>query len=228
LHRHTTVRLCFFYLGTFLKFFIPIYLLSVCNILKIIVFKKLCTMIEDKLLILKFKRSRDGALRMIYDKYKVELLKLAVMLTGDVNTAEDIVHDVFVRFAQSADRISLTGSLKNYLITSVINGIRNLHRDSMRHPETSLEGAELQPYSERTPHQWAVLSERLDMLSRAICELPFEQREVISLRMEMDMSFRKIATMQNTSVNTVKGRYRYAIEKLRSLLNSEVENELHR
>ena len=180
-------------------------------------------MIEDKLLILKFKRSRDGALRLIYDKYKVDLLKLAVMLTGDVNIAEDVVHDVFVRFAQSAERISLTGSLKSYLVTSVINGVRNLHRNTSRHPETSLDGVELQPSSGRTPHQWAVLSERLELLSKALSELPFEQREVISLHMEMDMSFRKIAAVQKTSVNTVKGRYRYAIKKLRSLLNSEVE-----
>ena len=180
-------------------------------------------MIEDKLLILKFKRSRNGALRTIYDKYKVDLLKLAVMLTGDVNIAEDVVHDVFVRFAQSANRISLTGSLKSYLVTSVINGIRNLLRSSSRHPETNLEGAEFLPSSGRTPHQWAILSERLEILSNALSELPFEQREVISLHIEMDMSFRQIAAVQKSSVNTVKGRYRYAITKLRSQLNSEVE-----
>jgi RNA polymerase sigma-70 factor (ECF subfamily) len=180
-------------------------------------------MIEDKLLILKFKRSRDGALRLIYNKYKVDLLKLAVMLTGDLNIAEDVVHDVFVRFAQSAKRISLTGSLKSYLITSVINRIRNLRRDSTRHPEANIGETELLPSTGRTPHQWAVLSERLELLSNALSELPFEQREVISLRMEMDMSFRQIAAVQKTSVNTVKGRYRYAIAKLRSLLNSEVE-----
>lgn len=180
-------------------------------------------MIEDKLLILKFKRSRDGALRLIYDKYKLDLLKLAVMLTGDVNIAEDVVHDVFVRFAQSAKRISLKGSLKSYLVTSVINRVRNLYRDNARHPEANLDGTVLISSQERTPHQWAILSERLELLSKALSELPFEQREVISLHIEMDMSFRQIAAVQKTSVNTVKGRYRYAVSKLRSQLNSEVE-----
>ncbi len=90
-------------------------------------------MIEDKLLILKFKQGRHEALRQIYDKYKVELLRLAVVLIGDVNTAEDMVHDVFVKFARSADRIKLTGNLKNYLVTSVINRVRNHLRDSNRH-----------------------------------------------------------------------------------------------
>jgi RNA polymerase sigma-70 factor (ECF subfamily) len=180
-------------------------------------------MIEDKLLILRFKQGRNGALRQIYDKYKVELLKLSVVLTGDANAAEDIVHDVFVSFAQSAERIRLTGSLKSYLITSVINRIRNYRRDTDRHGEVGLEEADLISSPERGPVQWAVLSERLMLLSLALQELPYEQREVVSLRMETDMTFRRIAAMQRASVNTVKGRYRYGIDRLRSLLNSEVD-----
>jgi RNA polymerase sigma-70 factor (ECF subfamily) len=180
-------------------------------------------MIEDKLLIFRFKQGRNEALRQIYDKYKVELLKLSVVLTGDVNTAEDIVHDVFVKFAQSANRIKLTGSLRNYLVTSVINRIRNYRRDDNRHYETGLEGTEVFSSPERGPYQWAVLSERLTLLCRALQDLPDEQREVICFRMEMDMTFRQIGTLQRASVNTVKGRYRYAMAKLRSLLNGEVE-----
>jgi len=180
-------------------------------------------MVEDKLLIFRFKQGNHEALRQIYDKYKVELLKLAVVLIGNRNMAEDIVHDVFVKFAESADRIKLIGSLKNYLVTSVINRVRNHLRDNKRHRETDLDGAELIACSERGPRQWAVLGEQLKILSRALQQLPYQQREVISLRMEMDMTFRRIAAMQNASVNTVKGRYRYGIARLRSLLNSEVE-----
>jgi len=180
-------------------------------------------MVEDKLLIFRFKQGNHEALRQIYDKYKVELLKLAVVLIGNRNMAEDIIHDVFVKFAESADHIKLTGSLKNYLVTSVINRVRNHLRDNKRHRETDLDGAELIACSERGPRQWAVLGEQLKILSRALQQLPYQQREVISLRMEMDMTFRRIAAMQNASVNTVKGRYRYGIARLRSLLNSEVE-----
>ena len=91
-----------------------------------------CTMVEDKLLILKFRQGSQEALRRIYDKYKVTMLKLALVLVGDVHTAEDIVHDVFVKFAQSADRIGLAGSLKSYLFVSVVNRVRNRHRDVWR------------------------------------------------------------------------------------------------
>ncbi|MHC4537012.1 MAG: RNA polymerase sigma factor [Planctomycetota bacterium] len=145
------------------------------------------------------------------------------MLIGDANTAEDMVHDVFVKFARSAGRMKLTGNLKNYLVTSVINRVRNHLRDSNRHRETNLDGAELLASSERGPRQWAVLGEQLTLLSKALQKLPYEQREVICFRMEMDMTFRQIAMRQSTSVNTVKGRFRYGMVKLRSLLNGEVE-----
>jgi RNA polymerase sigma-70 factor (ECF subfamily) len=179
-------------------------------------------MLEDRRLILGFKRGSRQALHEIYDKYKVQLLKVAVVLIGDVNAAEDIVHDVFVKFAQLGDRLSVTGSLKNYLVTGVINRTRNYRRDNQRRAETGLEGAETLLSRRRGPAQWAIVSERLTRLSQAMEQLPCEQREVVCLRTEMDMTFRQIAAIQKIPVNTAKGRYRYALEKLRSLLDSEV------
>ena len=178
---------------------------------------------EDKLLIWKFKRGSREALRRIYDKYHGKLLKLAIVLTGNPDEAEDIVQEVFTHFAQSANRFGLSGSLKSYLITSTLNCIRNQRRDNRRRTLQSLDKAENIPSMARRPDQWAVLSERLDRLSRAMVCLPYEQREVITLRMEAKMTFRQIAGVQETSVSTVNARYRYGIEKLRSLLNSEVK-----
>ena len=177
---------------------------------------------EDKLLIWKFKRGSREALRRIYDKHHGHLLKLAVVLTGNVDAAEDIVQEVFVNFAQSADRFGLVGSLKSYLITSTLNCVRNQRRDNKRRRLQNLDEAEHIASIARRPDQWAVLSERLERLAGAMASLPYEQREVITLRFEESMTFRRIAGLQKTSISTVNGRYRYGIEKLRSLLNSEV------
>ena len=180
-------------------------------------------MVEDRLLILGLRRSRPQALRQVYDKYKVALLRLAVVLVGDAHTAEDIVHDVFVRFAQSADRIGLTGSLRSYLTTSVVNGVRNHVRDTKRHGETTLDRAESCLAREGEPPQWAILSEELASLSEALRQLPYEQREVVCCHVEMGLPLRRIAALQNVPLNTVKGRYRYGIERLRVLLDGKVQ-----
>jgi len=181
------------------------------------------SMMEDRLLIWKFRRGSQDALRRIYQKYRHDLLKLAVSLAGDVHAAEDVVQDVFVSFAQTGDRIRPAGDLKKYLVTCVANRIRNRRRDRARHETSGLDEAEWIVCAARRPEQWAILNEELRSLSRAMAQIPYEQREVIGLYMEGDLTFRQIAAIQDASINTVQGRYRYGITKLRSLLNSELE-----
>jgi len=133
------------------------------------------------------------------------------------------VQDVFVNFAQSAEEISLSGNLKSYFSACVANRIRNRRRDEQRHRLASIEDADCAISDLKRPEQWAILSEQLKMLSNAMAQIPDEQREVIALYMQGEMTFGQIAKIQNVSVNTIQGRYRYGIDKLRTLLDSEVE-----
>lgn len=80
-------------------------------------------MLDDRLLVWKFKHGSDDALRCIYEKYKNDLLALAVSLSNDAVLSEDVVHDVFVSFAQMGARLELRGSLKRYLLTCTANRI---------------------------------------------------------------------------------------------------------
>lgn len=178
---------------------------------------------EDKLLIWKFKCGSSDALRRIYEKYKNDLLKLAIALTNDVHAAEDAVQDVFVSFAQSAGRIRVAGNLKTYLATCVANRIRNARRDRQRHEAVGIEDADCVICNTARPEQWAILSEELELLSKAMAQVPYEQREVIGLYMQGGMTFKQIAKVRNASVNTIQGRYRYGLNKLRSILNSQVD-----
>jgi RNA polymerase sigma-70 factor (ECF subfamily) len=179
-------------------------------------------MLEDKLLILRFKQGDCDALRQIYDKYKDDLLKLAIFLTGDICCSEDVVQDVFVKLAQSYDRIGIRSNLKNYLITCLINKIRTFRRDHKRHKEKERDQSTIRISQVSHPDHWAVLNEQMRQLSDAMTKLSFEQREVISLRFEVGLAFRQIAKIQNSPINTVVGRYRYGMDKLRSLMNSKV------
>lgn len=179
-------------------------------------------MVEDRLLIWRFKLGNRDALRRIYEKYKNDLLKLALALTNDVDAAEDVVQDVFVSFAQSAARIRPSGNLKKYLATCVANRIRNRKRDRQRHEASDIDDSDCVISDAKRPEQWAILSEELELLSQAMARIPYEQREVLGLYMQGGMTFRQIAKVQNASINTVQGRYRYGLNKLRSILNSEV------
>jgi RNA polymerase sigma factor (sigma-70 family) len=177
-------------------------------------------MLEDKLLILKFNRGNREALRSIYEKYKDDLVTLAAALLTDVSSAEDTVHDVFVGFIESSRKFRLTGSLKGYLATCVANNARNRNKAGRKHQNRQ---AEMAISDTCRPDAAAMFGEELRQLSLALGQLPYEQREVLLLHSYSGMKFKTIAREQNVSINTVQGRYRYALNKLRSMLNGEVK-----
>ena len=175
------------------------------------------------MLIWKLKRANSDALRQIYEKYKSSMLKLVVILLNDTAAAEDIVQDVFLNFARLSPTIKHLRNLKGYLTVAVVNQVRNHIRDCKRKKTTSLDDSEEVVSKLHRPEQWAILSEQLKLLSKAMAGIPYEQREVITLYMQGHTTFRQIAKIQSTSISTVQGRYRYGIDKLRKLLNHEVE-----
>ncbi len=179
-------------------------------------------MLEDKLLVLRCKGGSRDAMRAIYQKYKDYLLTVAKALLNEKTAAEDVVHDVFVSFAQSIDGFELKRSLKGYLSVCVCN----LARDKLRARKRKTE--KLASYTSAgsdiaTPEQRLIETEQSMRTRGALSQLPYEQREVIVLHLKGGLKFRQIAGLQDVSVSTVHGRYRYGLDKLRTLLNSEVE-----
>ncbi len=180
-------------------------------------------MVEDRILVWKFKCGSKGALRAIYQKYADELLTLAGNLLEDKAAAQDVVQDVFVSFVQTIEKFHLTGSLKGYLATCVANRCRDYHRRNTRRQTTAAASqAERTAPEAKSPLQLMICSEELEKLSAALSELPYEQRETIVLRLHGDLRFRQIAKMQNVSTKTAQSRYRYGLDKLRSTMNGEV------
>jgi RNA polymerase sigma-70 factor (ECF subfamily) len=179
-------------------------------------------MIEDELLKWRFKRGSREALARIYEKYVHALLSLAMGLLNDPHKAEDVVQDVFVSFAQGAEGFKVKGSLKAYLAQSVVNRVRD--RVRRQRSEQRRVAALAATVSDSVESNHALIySERCERLSAALAQLPYEQREAVILKTRHAMKLRDIARLQGVSISTVHGRYRYGMEKLRALLNGEIE-----
>ncbi len=179
-------------------------------------------MLEDGLLVWKFKGGSKDALKAIYEKYADDLLSLAANLLDDKIGAEDVVQDVFISFAESVDKFRLTGSLKGFLAKCVANRSRDCIRKRNREQIAAADKAERKSANVKSPVQLVINSEELEKLRRALTELPYEQREAIVLHLHGDLRFRQIAKMQKVSTKTVQSRYRYGLDKLRSSMNGEV------
>lgn len=181
-------------------------------------------MLDDERLISQLHKGNKDALREIYLKYKDNLLTIAAALLHDSTAAEDILHDVFITLAKVAKRLELRVNLKNYLIASISNRIKDKYRKKS-HNMIELESAGQIISTSDNPEQTAILGEEIQHLLDALYSLPFEQREVIILHLTGGLKFREIATMLDISASTVQGRYRYGIAKLKSELNGEDKND---
>jgi RNA polymerase sigma factor (sigma-70 family) len=180
-------------------------------------------MLEDRLLLWKFKHGNRDAFRAIYEKYAGDMLTLAGNLLDDKVGAEDIVQDVFIKLVKSVDSFRLTGNLKSYLATCVANRSRDYIRGRIRQRNAVARQAEKTPAGAKSTIHLAIRNEELEKLSNVISELPYEQRETIALHVHGNLRFRQIAELQNVSTKTVQSRYRDGLVKLRSALNGEVE-----
>ncbi len=173
----------------------------------------------------RFNRGDPAALCRIYEKYRDGLLKVAAALLNDRSGVEDVLHDVFVAFAQTTGRFRLQGSLKGYLAICVANRARDMNRTRQRRAALHGDDIDTCPAETNGPEHVALGRELAAKLDAAMAELPDEQRETIVLHLQSKLSFREIARRREISINTALSRYRYGLGKLRSLLNGELDHE---
>jgi RNA polymerase sigma-70 factor (ECF subfamily) len=178
-------------------------------------------MLEDRVLLWRFKRGSSESLERIYAKYETYLITVATALLNNTHAAEDVLHDFFISFVASPEKTRLNGNLKAYLATCVANLARNKIKRRRLEPtalddDVAIESATL------GPDLLAIQKEETNILNRALSHLPYEQREVIVLHLQGNLKFTQIAKLRGTSVNTVRSRYRYGLDKLRSRLNGQV------
>jgi len=181
-------------------------------------------MLDDAILIWKLRSGSKEAFRLIYEQYAGNLLTLAAGLMGCPSGAEDVVQDVFTRLVQAPSGLRRPGNLKAWLATCVANRCRDLQRkaQSLRKTAQNSEQQHVQAQAENPVHL-VIQAEAVQRASAALNRLPYEQRESIMLRVHGDLSFRQIARLQRVSPKTSQSRYHYGIDKLRSLLDEEVD-----
>lgn len=149
-------------------------------------------------------------LERIYREHRQGLFALALSITQSRESAEDAVHDAFVRLWRS--NVQAQGDPVAYVFASVRNAAIDATRrrkSTAELPESLFAGRRLDPAAE------AEQTEQTELLRRAVDGLPEEQREVIVLRLYAGLSFRQMGETLNEPLQTVASRYRRALERVR-------------
>ena len=153
-----------------------------------------------------------------FNRHQAGLLLLARQYLATTEEAQDALQEGFVKFWQTRARAR---DLTAYLFTCVRSAALDLRRS--RVARQTRERAAAPPVALFAGP--VELDDRRQMLEVALAALPQEQREVLVLKIWSELTFAQIAEALHIPANTAASRYRYAIERMQTLLASEVTHE---
>ncbi len=151
------------------------------------------------------------AFEEIYNDLKTPIMTLAVRMTGDPHTAEDIFQEVFIKLYRSPPDPTIAKP-RAYIFRMAsnlaIDGIRRRQRQN----EAPLDETE-DVLSCKGPD----LEEKMDV-EAALSALPDAERSIVTLHVNGGLKFREIAQVTGLPSGTVLWKYRRALKRLRTFL----------
>jgi RNA polymerase sigma-70 factor (sigma-E family) len=156
------------------------------------------------------------ALTDLYRRHALALIRLAYVMLGDRQAAEDVVQDAFAGLYRRWGRLADQAKAVPYLRASVLNGCRS----AIRRQRPVMELVDLE--SADVSAEAAMLAgEQQRVLMRAIRRLPQRQRETLVLRFYLDEPDAEIARLMGVRESTVRSTTHRALAALGRLLGEE-------
>ena len=159
-------------------------------------------------------RDDPDAVELIWERYASDLLTYLQAVLCSRHDAEDALQAVFIRIVQKRHRLAKARRLDAYVY-------RIARNEALRLIERRKRGPSVIDVKE----SWLVTAEEkpepndlVEQLQAALARLPQSQREVIVMKVYRQKTFLEISRLLGISQNTAASRYRYGMEKLRTLL----------
>lgn len=180
--------------------------------------------LRDDDLIALYVEGNDKAFDIVLDRYKDRLFSYIFFIVKDQEMSEDIFQETFIKAIVTIKngRYTANGKFYNWMTRIAHNLIFDHFRSEKNDNTVSCEGSE---YDLLNNANLCDDNIETDMINKQIIEdlrrmverLPQNQREIVMMRFYGDLSFKEIAELTGTSINTALGRMRYAILNLRKM-----------
>jgi RNA polymerase sigma factor (sigma-70 family) len=146
----------------------------------------------------------------LYREHALGLTRLAVVLVGDLETAQDVVQDAFAGLYSAWPRLRNPAKAPLYLRSAVLNGARSVLRARNRRRSLRLH---------YEPPVWSaeaavMVREDQRAVLAAIARLSRRQREVLALRYYVGLSHAEIAEALTVTTGTVSSTLSHAMTAL--------------
>jgi RNA polymerase sigma-70 factor (sigma-E family) len=153
----------------------------------------------------------------LFRQHHLELVRLALLVVGDLGTAEDVVQDAFEQLHRRWRSLRHESSALDYARSAVLNRSRSVlrRRAVARRHEPSLA-----PRDRHEPDAVVALEQRSELLD-AFRLLPRRQREVLALRYYLDLSIPDTAGVLRISEGAVRSTTSRGLAALARILPRE-------
>lgn len=176
---------------------------------------------SDETLMLAYAAGNAGAFDQLYARHRARLYRYLLRQLRDGALADEVFQDIWQRVITGRQGWKPEAPFSTWLYRIAHNRITD-HWRALKHrppaPDNADERTERVPDPD-TPERNLSEFEQRRRLQLALDELPDEQREVVLLRLEQELSLEEIGDVTGVGRETVKSRLRYAMDKLRARLN---------
>jgi RNA polymerase sigma-70 factor (sigma-E family) len=158
----------------------------------------------------------EAGVTALYQAHALGLIRLAHIMLGDRQNAEDVVQEAFCGLYRRWSHLSDTSRALQYLRTSVLNGCRSLQR---RRAGPRAEPSDGQPAV--SAEATVITGEERREVMRALRRLPARQREALVLRYYLDLSAEEIAGTMGIGPSSVRSAIHRALASLGRMLQEQ-------
>jgi RNA polymerase sigma-70 factor (ECF subfamily) len=186
----------------------------------------------DEILVARYVEHADqAAFRTLMDRHQERVFSYLRGMVKDREVANDLFQETFLRVISALNKDRGSYAQQGKFLGWVLRIARNAALDHLRarrkwrdmgssDTEDDTIWWERLPDESASAHEQVEFSEQVDVLQACIDQLPPEQREVVLLRHQSDLTFREIADLTDCSINTALGRMRYALINLRRMMEA--------
>lgn len=174
------------------------------------------TKLSDVELVSQMKNENLDSFNALYSRYWKTLYTTAARVLRDADEAEDVVQDVFLSFWQRRAEITITSTVKAYLLTSVkYRAIKHIEKNITRRDYLEILTHTASVYAPADAESNLALKSLQESIARALGKMPPKMLRVYKLSREEHLSYKEIASELGISTETVKKHIQFALQHIR-------------
>lgn len=181
--------------------------------------------ISDKQLIVDYLGGDEKSLEVLVRRYLGPIFSFIFRVVGDIQEAEDITQEVFVKVWRNLKKFDQEKSFKTWIFTIAKNASIDFLRKKRAIPFSEFETQENENLLMETltdplslPDELLKQADIRERLNLAMQKLTPQSRLLLLLRYNEHLTFREISEVLGEPLNTIKSRHRRAIIQLRKFL----------